>query len=281
VVHRDLKPANLMVNSRADLKITDFGISRSMSDSMTRVSMSNTAGTLAYMSPEQALGAPPAASDDVYAFGATIYDLLTGRPPFFRGNLQVQLETVVPPPMNARRAELGNSAEPIPALWEEVIAACLSKKPQERPQSMAEIANLLGIGGPTTGYRPATNFNFAPLSNVIAPATTRETQAGQPPTSPTLQRTQTPDELATRVDAGPAAPASSKAAPPPPPPTSQPVKPTSMGDVIPGFDFAPEPRARIAPAPATVVPPAARHRPRRHPRRRVPWSRPRRRQPSR
>ena len=50
VIHRDLKPANLMVNGRGDLKVTDFGISRSMSDSMTRVSMSNSAGTLAYMS---------------------------------------------------------------------------------------------------------------------------------------------------------------------------------------------------------------------------------------
>src|SRR5688572_8243661 len=147
VVHRDLKPANLMVNSRGDLKITDFGISRSMSDSMTRVSMSNTAGTLAYMSPEQALGAPPAPADDIYAFGATIYDLLTGRPPFYRGNLQVQLETVVPVPMAQRREELGNSAEPIPVLWEEVIAACLAKRPHDRPQSMVEIANLLGLGG--------------------------------------------------------------------------------------------------------------------------------------
>jgi serine/threonine protein kinase len=110
VVHRDLKPANLMVNGRGDLKVTDFGISRSMSDSMTRVSMSNSAGTLAYMSPEQSLGSPPAAGDDIYAFGATVYDLLTGRPPFFRGNLQVQLETVIPPPMEQRRTELGNTS---------------------------------------------------------------------------------------------------------------------------------------------------------------------------
>src|SRR4030095_10697246 len=112
VVHRDLKPANLMVNSRGDLKVTDFGISRSMSDSMTRVSMSNTAGTLAYMSPEHETGAPHAACDDIYAFGATIYDLLTGRPPFFRGNIQVQLETVIPAKMGNRREELGNQGEP-------------------------------------------------------------------------------------------------------------------------------------------------------------------------
>ncbi|MEO8353350.1 MAG: protein kinase [Chthoniobacteraceae bacterium] len=151
IVHRDLKPANLMVNGRGELKVTDFGISRSMSDSMTRVSMSNNAGTLAYMSPEQALGAPPSTGDDIYAFGATVYDLLTGKPPFFRGNLQVQLETVIPPSMAQRRTELGTSGEPIPTMWEETIAACLSKEPEQRPPHMWEIANLLGVGGGTTG----------------------------------------------------------------------------------------------------------------------------------
>jgi serine/threonine protein kinase len=157
VIHRDLKPANLMINSRGDLKITDFGISRSMSDSLTRVSVSNTAGTLAYMSPEQALGAPPAPGDDVYAFGATVYDLLTGRPPFFRGNLQVQLETVIPPRMEDRRTELGNTGEPIPELWEEVIALCLAKKPHDRPQNVAEVAEMLGLRGTGAGVRATTS----------------------------------------------------------------------------------------------------------------------------
>ena len=195
VVHRDLKPANLMVNGRGDLKVTDFGISRSMSDSMTRVSMSNSAGTLAYMSPEQALGSPPAIGDDIYAFGATVYDLLTGRPPFFRGNLQVQLETVVPPPMEARRAELGNKGEPIPALWEEIIAACLAKRPQDRPQGMMEIASLLGVGVSTNplSYRP-------PSSNAAggagAPGTT-PTSAGT--TTKTSGRAPAPEEMATQA----------------------------------------------------------------------------------
>jgi serine/threonine protein kinase len=155
VVHRDLKPANLMINSRGDLKITDFGISRSLSDSMTRVSQSNSAGTLAYMSPEQALGSSPAPADDIYAFGATLYDLLTGRPPFFRGNLQVQLENVMPPPMMQRRAELEHEAEPIPELWEEVVRSCLAKRPEDRPQSLLEVGHTLGLLGPsTTPSRP-------------------------------------------------------------------------------------------------------------------------------
>ena len=199
VIHRDLKPANLMVNGRGDLKVTDFGISRSMSDSMTRVSMSNSAGTLAYMSPEQALGSPPAVGDDIYAFGATVYDMLTGRPPFFRGNLQVQLETVVPPAMEARRAELGNHAEPIPALWEEVIAACLSKRPQDRPQGMMEIANLLGIGVSTNAlsHRPGSTRGGVGSSPGTTPTsaggTTRDTNRAQEPEEMITQQFQGPE----------------------------------------------------------------------------------------
>ncbi|MEO8353523.1 MAG: protein kinase, partial [Chthoniobacteraceae bacterium] len=225
VVHRDLKPANLMVNGRGDLKVTDFGISRSMSDSMTRVSMSNSAGTLAYMSPEQALGSPPAAGDDIYAFGATVYDLLTGRPPFFRGNLQVQLETVIPPLMEQRRTELGNSSEPIPALWEEVIAACLAKRPADRPQSMIEIANLLGVGAGSTA---GTSFRFGSTNGgqFGVPGTTPTASA--PGTAPTQQRTVNPDELRTEESV------SSGSSKPPQAPTRTQIPPvaTRQEDVL-------------------------------------------------
>ena len=243
VVHRDLKPANLMVNSRGDLKVTDFGISRSMSDSMTRVSISNSAGTLAYMSPEQALGAPPAVGDDIYAFGATIYDLLTGRPPFFRGNLQVQLETVIPPPMEARRAELGNSGEPIPALWEEVIAACLAKRPQDRPRSMAEIANLLGVGGSSSSGTGVTHSGFGGgLSG-----TSRTSFA---PGTSTTDRTISPEEMVTaQVRAKPSTPASPRTATSGPPPV-----PTRAEDVF--VNVAPS-RTPTAPSARPPVPPSA------------------------
>jgi serine/threonine protein kinase len=243
VVHRDLKPANLMVNSRGELKITDFGISRSMSDSMTRVSMSNTAGTLAYMSPEQALGAPPAALDDVYAFGATVYDLLTGRPPFFRGNLQVQLETVVPPPMMQRREELGHEGEPIPALWEEVIAMCLAKRPQDRPQSMGDVAAMLGLGGPSTGYRPGMAPGHVPASGG---APTTATTNGAPPST---RATVSPEQQDTAKDTTPGT-----ARPPTTGTRRAAAVVTSIDEVLPGFSreesapaAPPEPAVESAP----------------------------------
>jgi serine/threonine protein kinase len=154
------------------------------------------------MSPEQALGAPPAGGDDVYAFGATMYDLLTGRPPFFRGNIQVQLETVIPPRMAERRDELGNQGEPIPEVWEEVVAACLAKRPQDRPQSMGEIAVMLGVGASSNSLR--TTFSSGAANGIAA---------GVPGTTATHARTHRQQTMPpTRTDAIPTAPQTTRPA---------------------------------------------------------------------
>jgi len=68
-----------MVDARGQLKITDFGISSSITDSVSRMSMRvGTSGSPPYMSPQQLLGEPPQVTDDIYSLGATIYELLTG-----------------------------------------------------------------------------------------------------------------------------------------------------------------------------------------------------------
>ena len=88
IVHRDLKPANLMLNSKGDLKIADFGIARSLTDSVSLLTKSQgTSGTLVYMSPQQLNGHRASHLDDIYSLGASIYDLLTGRPPFYSGQI--------------------------------------------------------------------------------------------------------------------------------------------------------------------------------------------------
>jgi len=148
VVHRDLKPANLMLTKNGQLKVTDFGIARSITDSMSRVSIhqQNSSGSPPYMSPQQVLGRRSTASDDIYSFGATIYDLLTGKPPFYTGNIYRQIEEVVPPSMQERRTELNISGEAIPAHWEKTIADCLAKDPSQRPKSAGEILERLKLG---------------------------------------------------------------------------------------------------------------------------------------
>jgi hypothetical protein len=125
------------------LKVTDFGIARSLSDTHTRLTglANNTSGTLLYMSPQQLLGDDPAASDDIYAFGATLYELLTGKPPFHTGDVAWQIREAEPKPVNSRLATLG--LNPLPAEWEETIQACLAKESQNRPKSAAEVARRL------------------------------------------------------------------------------------------------------------------------------------------
>ena len=146
VVHRDLKPANLMMTSRGQIKIADFGIARSVSDSMSQVTMRRgTSGTLVYMSPQQMNGDTPKVSDDIYALGATIYELLTSKPPFYSGDIPFQVRESTPRPMAERRRELEISGDEIPREWEDTVAACLAKVPSHRPADMAELAERLGL----------------------------------------------------------------------------------------------------------------------------------------
>ena len=156
IVHRDLKPANLMTTLEGELKVADFGIARSISDSVSRVSVKGaSSGTLVYMSPQQAQGMPPKASDDIYAFGATLYELLTSKPPFYSGNIQHQLDTVTPPSMTQRRIDLEIEGEEIPPQWENTIAACLAKDAADRPASLAHIGQLLGLQTSATVFATA------------------------------------------------------------------------------------------------------------------------------
>jgi serine/threonine protein kinase len=151
IVHRDLKPANLMVNQRGDLKVADFGIARSLSDSMSKLTMEHgKSGTLVYMSPQQLDGERGNHLDDVYSLGASIYELLTSKPPFYSGNVDRQIREKIPPSMTERRKELEIEGDPIDAAWEEIVRECLAKNPARRPQSVAEIAKRLAVPSPKT-----------------------------------------------------------------------------------------------------------------------------------
>jgi len=146
LVHRDLKPANVMVNGRNQVKITDFGIACSLRNSLNRVSIrQNSSGTLVYMSPEQMMGEAPTPQDDIYALGATIYETMTSKPPFYEKDIALQVCKVDPVSMAERRLQLAISGKAIPKAWEETVARCLSKDPGKRPASMSEMAGMLGL----------------------------------------------------------------------------------------------------------------------------------------
>src|SRR5437667_722245 len=159
IIHRDLKPANLMVNQRGELKVADFGIARSLGDSTSVITMAGgRSGTLAYMSPQQLEGERGTHLDDIYSLGATVYELLTSKPPFYVGDINRQIREKILPSMTERRKEFDIEAEPIPAVWEEWVAACLAKDPRRRPQSVTEIARQLQMPSPEA--RPPAMRSF-------------------------------------------------------------------------------------------------------------------------
>ena len=134
-LHRDIKPGNLMVDNSGRLVLLDFGL---VSDLRRATKLRTIAGTYCYMAPEQAMMSKLTPAADLYAVGATIYEALTGRPPFTGpGDLvlaQKCSRVPIPP---------GRLARGIPADLEELCLALLDRIPERRP-SLAGIREMLG-----------------------------------------------------------------------------------------------------------------------------------------
>ncbi|HEY3756722.1 MAG TPA: bifunctional serine/threonine-protein kinase/formylglycine-generating enzyme family protein [Opitutaceae bacterium] len=145
VVHRDLKPANLMIDEQGNLKVGDFGIGQTATETVHGTTRKSS-GTPPFMSPQQTMGERAMPTDDIYGIGATIYDLLTGDPPFFRGAIREQTLAKVAPSMAERRKELGREGRAIPAHWEAAVALALSKEAAGRPASAAAFRTMLLAG---------------------------------------------------------------------------------------------------------------------------------------
>jgi serine/threonine protein kinase/tetratricopeptide (TPR) repeat protein len=166
VIHCDLKPANLMTNQRGDLKVSDFGIARSLADSVSRLTVKpGRSGTLVYMSPQQLNGERCTHLDDIYSLGASVYELLTSKPPFYSGNIDRQICERVAPSMTERRKELDIEPALVPPIWEDVVAACLAKDPSRRPQSATKVAQRLQLASAETaiGIAPRKMSNTKAL----------------------------------------------------------------------------------------------------------------------
>jgi WD40 repeat protein len=161
IVHRDLKPGNVLLAgagpSLADRvpKVIDFGLAKRLDDlSLTRPGL--VLGTPSYMAPEQAQGkrGPVGPAVDVYALGAILYELLTGRPPFLAESVESTLALVVgEDPLPPRRQH-----PKVPRDLETICLKCLAKEPQRRYTSAAELADDLRRfldGRPIRGRPPS------------------------------------------------------------------------------------------------------------------------------
>jgi tRNA A-37 threonylcarbamoyl transferase component Bud32 len=154
IVHRDLKPGNILLMDDGTPKITDFGLAKSLGTDSGLTATDSIMGSPSYMAPEQAGGhtkelGPPA---DIYALGATLYELLTGRPPFRGATILETLEQVrVVEPVPPSRLVPG-----VPRDVETIALKCLQKEPAKRYDSAAALAEDLRrfLGGEPIVARP-------------------------------------------------------------------------------------------------------------------------------
>jgi len=139
VLHRDIKPANLMLTRGGQVKIGDFGIAKR--ESVDDADDPQMVGSPRYMSPEQINNEPVGKQSDLYSLGVSMYELLTGKPPFTAKGLSqlvMMIRTEEPKPVRARRAE-------VPEPLEAIVKRAMEKSLEWRYSSGAEMAADLDV----------------------------------------------------------------------------------------------------------------------------------------
>ena len=148
IVHRDLKPENVFITRDGRVKLIDFGLSRTvetdegMADAETRLALTQgrvVMGTIGYMSPEQVRGERGDARTDVFAFGAVLYEMLSGRRTF-QGPSAAEVQSAV---LRDEPPALAMVGVEVPSRLERIVRWCLEKNAGERFQSARDLAFAL------------------------------------------------------------------------------------------------------------------------------------------
>ncbi|MFE6481643.1 serine/threonine-protein kinase [Streptomyces sp. NPDC057757] len=183
LVHRDLKPSNVQITSTDKAVLLDFGIACFQEDAEGHTQITPAGGiigTREYMSPEQSTGGPVSSSSDLYSLGCLLYAMLTGRPPFQRGDVLESHRFRVPMEPRDRRKDLV-----IPRELNDLVMDLLEKVPIRRPATAAEVRSRLErVDARDQGQWEAPpeepQVHFEPGLSAEAPAPDRPAAAATP-----------------------------------------------------------------------------------------------------
>lgn len=178
MIHRDIKPANVMLDVSGNAILMDFGIAHILGGHQ-HTATGAVLGTALYMSPEQIQGLHPDARADIYSIGVTLFEALSGRPPFEADSVM----TVMMMHMNDPVPDLSQLNPDIPQAVKEVVNHALEKDRARRFQSCAEMAAALQQALEQTGevQAAAPQRPVAPVQREVKPAASPETRIETPP----------------------------------------------------------------------------------------------------
>lgn len=146
VLHRNLSPADLILSADGRLMLSNFGTRRAIVDAMRKAGVKE-GKYLAYTSPQVLDGAASTVSDDIYSLAATVFQLLTGKRIVEGVDVESQVRSERPPGVIELRHKLNRDGQALFKNWERTVALSLSKDPSQRPVSIADLEQRLGMGG--------------------------------------------------------------------------------------------------------------------------------------
>src|SRR2546425_4691341 len=160
IVHRDIKCENIMVNSKNQIKVMDFGLAK-LKGSMKLTRTSSTVGTLAYMAPEQIQGGEVDARSDLFSFGVVMFEMLTGKLPF-RGDHEAALMYSI---VHEGPEPLGKYRKDVPPVLTRIVSRLLEKNAEQRYQTTGDLlAELKNTDAPLATAKGSPAISIAVLA---------------------------------------------------------------------------------------------------------------------